>query len=66
MLVYLIYLGMPQMGYVVNAVPAGIAALSLCYGAYMTEIFRAGIESISRGQWRAPALWVLGFPRLCA
>ncbi len=33
--------------------PAGILALSLCYGAYMTEIFRAGISSIPRGQWEA-------------
>jgi polar amino acid transport system permease protein len=53
MQIYLIYLGLPQLGYVVNAVPTGIAALSLCYGAYMTEIFRAGIESIPRGQWEA-------------
>jgi polar amino acid transport system permease protein len=53
MQIYMIYLGLPQLGYVVNAVPTGIAALSLCYGAYMTEIFRAGIESIPRGQWEA-------------
>jgi polar amino acid transport system permease protein len=53
MQIYLIYMGLPQLGYVVNAVPAGIAALSLCYGAYMTEIFRAGIESIPKGQWEA-------------
>ncbi len=53
MQVYLIYLGLPQLGFVVGAVPAGIAALSLCYGAYMTEIFRAGIESIPKGQWEA-------------
>ncbi|PBC02306.1 amino acid ABC transporter permease [Mesorhizobium sp. WSM3860] len=50
MQIYLIYLGLPQVGYVIGAVPAGIMALSLCYGAYMTEIFRAGIESIPRGQ----------------
>lgn len=50
MQIYIIYLGLPQVGYVVGAVPAGILALSLCYGAYMTEIFRAGIESIARGQ----------------
>lgn len=50
MQIYIIYLGLPQVGYVIGAVPAGILALSLCYGAYMTEIFRAGIESISRGQ----------------
>jgi polar amino acid transport system permease protein len=59
MQVYLIYLGLPQLGYVVDAIPAGIAALSLCYGAYMTEIFRAGIESIPKGQWEASR--ALGF-----
>jgi polar amino acid transport system permease protein len=53
MQIYMIYLGLPQLGYVVDAVPTGIAALSLCYGAYMTEIFRAGIESIPKGQWEA-------------
>lgn len=50
MQIYIIYLGLPQVGYVISAVPAGIMALSLCYGAYMTEIFRAGIESIPSGQ----------------
>ena len=30
MQIYMIYLGLPQLGYVVNAVPTGIAALSLC------------------------------------
>ena len=42
-----------KIGYVIDAVPAGIIALSLCYGAYMTEIFRADIQSIPRGQWEA-------------
>jgi polar amino acid transport system permease protein len=51
--VYLIYLGLPQLGFVVDAVPAGIAALSLCYGAYMAEIFRAGIQAIPQGQAEA-------------
>ncbi len=59
MQIYLIYLGLPQVGIVVDAIPAGIAALSLCYGAYMTEIFRGGIESIPRGQWEAAR--ALGF-----
>lgn len=51
--IYLIYLGLPQLGVVLNAVPSGIIALSLCYGAYMAEIFRAGIQSIQHGQWEA-------------
>ena len=61
MQVYLIYLGMPQLGYVIDAVPAGILALTLCYGAYMTEIFRAGIQSINKGQWEASRSMGFGF-----
>ena len=51
--VYLIYLGLPQLGIVLEPVPSGVIALSLCYGAYMAEIFRAGIQSIPRGQTEA-------------
>ena len=53
MQIYLIYLGLPQIGVVIGPIAAGVAALSLCYGAYMTEIFRAGIESIPKGQSEA-------------
>lgn len=61
MQVYLIYLGLPQLGFIIDAVPAGILALSLCYGAYMTEIFRSGIQSIDRGQWEASRSIGFGF-----
>ncbi len=53
--VYLIYLGLPQLGFVVSAVPSGVAALALCYGAYMAEIFRAGIQGVPAGQREAAA-----------
>ncbi|RJG00113.1 amino acid ABC transporter permease [Noviherbaspirillum saxi] len=53
MQLFLIYVGLPQIGFVIDPIPAGVIALSTCYGAYMTEIFRAGIESIPRGQWEA-------------
>jgi polar amino acid transport system permease protein len=36
-----------------SPVMAGIVGLSLNYGAYMTEIFRAGIQSVSHGQAEA-------------
>lgn len=36
-----------------SATVAGILVLGLNYGAYMTEIFRAGIESVSGGQGEA-------------
>jgi His/Glu/Gln/Arg/opine family amino acid ABC transporter permease subunit len=32
---------------------AGVAAIGICYGAYLAEIFRAGIQAIPRGQTEA-------------
>ncbi|MES0151744.1 amino acid ABC transporter permease [Mesorhizobium sp. M0012] len=62
MQVYLIYLGLPQLGCVIiNAVPSGVLALSLCVGAYMTEVFRSGIQSIDRGHWEAFRSMSFGF-----
>ncbi len=58
--VVLIYTGFAQLGFVMEAVPAGITALSLCYGAYMAEIFRAGIEGVPAGQREAAK--ALGVP----
>jgi polar amino acid transport system permease protein len=51
--ILLIYLGLPQLGPVPAAIPSGIIALSLCYGAYLSEIFRAAIVSLDLGQWEA-------------
>lgn len=38
---------------VLTAAAAGMLALGLNYGAYMTEIFRAGIQSVAAGQGEA-------------
>jgi polar amino acid transport system permease protein len=65
--IYIIYLGLPQIGQrisglgypvvgnllILTAFWSGVLALSLNYGAYMTEIFRAGIEAIPHGQIEA-------------
>lgn len=37
----------------VSAIPMAIVGLTFCYGAYMSEIFRAGIQSIPKGQMEA-------------
>jgi len=47
------YLALPQFGIVLDALPAGIGALAFNYGAYMTEIFRAGVEAVPPGQREA-------------
>ena len=41
---------------------AAVMALSICYGAYLGEVFRAGISSINHGQTEASRS--LGFNRL--
>jgi polar amino acid transport system permease protein len=48
-----IYLALPQAGIVIPELPTGILALGLNYGAYMTEIFRAGIQAVPHGQVEA-------------
>jgi polar amino acid transport system permease protein len=37
----------------VPRITAAVTAMTVCYGAYMGEIFRAGIQSIPRGQMEA-------------
>jgi polar amino acid transport system permease protein len=37
---------------------SGVAALSLNYGAYLTEVFRAGIQAVPKGQ--NEAAWAIG------
>jgi polar amino acid transport system permease protein len=58
--IYFMYFALPQLGLVLPALIAGIAALSLNYGAYLTEIFRAGIQAVPRGQREAAQ--ALGMP----
>lgn len=40
-------------GYKVSVLFAGIISLGIYHGAYMVEVFRAGISSIPRGQFEA-------------
>lgn len=50
-----IYYGLARLGWVLPAFSAAVLALSLNYGAYMSEIFRAGIQAVGRGQSEAAA-----------
>jgi polar amino acid transport system permease protein len=51
--IYFVYLALPQVGIRLDALVAGILALGFNYGAYMTEIFRAGIQAVPRAQREA-------------
>jgi polar amino acid transport system permease protein len=51
--IFIWYLGLPRLGLILQPMMAGILALGVNYGAYMTEIFRAGIQAIGKGQYEA-------------
>jgi polar amino acid transport system permease protein len=43
----------PFSNYLANPIGMAILGLTVCYSAYMSEIYRAGIQSISKGQMEA-------------
>ncbi|MCK6540360.1 MAG: amino acid ABC transporter permease [Anaerolineales bacterium] len=47
------FLALPQLNIRLTGEMAGVLALGLNYGAYMSEIFRAGIASVGKGQREA-------------
>jgi len=51
--IYFVFLALPQVGIRLDPIPAGILALGFNYGAYMTEIFRAGIQAVPSHQREA-------------
>jgi polar amino acid transport system permease protein len=51
-LFFLFYV-LPRYGLRLPAFTIGVIGLGLHYGAYTSEVFRAGIDAITRGQWEA-------------
>jgi His/Glu/Gln/Arg/opine family amino acid ABC transporter permease subunit len=47
------YYGLPAVGLVLDAITVAVLAMSLTNAAYVTEIVRAGIQSVDPGQRRA-------------
>ena len=57
----IIYFGVPQIiGYEIPAFLAAVLAFSLNSGAYMSEVIRAGIQAVDKGQ--TEAAMALGIP----
>ncbi|HQU35159.1 MAG TPA: amino acid ABC transporter permease [Anaerolineales bacterium] len=53
--IFFFFLALPQLGINLSGFTAGVFALGLNYGAYMSETFRAGLASVSKGQREAAA-----------
>ena len=53
-LVYIYYV-LPEIGIRLDSFTAGVIALTLNYSAYLSEVYRSGIQAIARGQHDAAA-----------
>ena len=51
--VFIIYYGLPSIGISFEPLTAGVLALSLNAGAYISESLRGAIIGVSKGQWSA-------------
>jgi cystine transport system permease protein len=51
--IFILFYGFPSLGITLNPFPAAVIAFTLNKGAYSSEIIRAAILSIPKGQWEA-------------
>lgn len=72
--IFIVFFGLPSFGIRLDAVTAGVVALTINLGAYATEIVRAGLEAVPKAQIEAGHSlglsgfqvfrWVVLFPAL--
>lgn len=53
MQLFFLYFVLPEYGLVLPAFWTGCMALGLQYAAYVSEVYRAGLEALPKGQWEA-------------
>jgi polar amino acid transport system permease protein/cystine transport system permease protein len=61
---FIIYFGLTEIGIRLDPIPAAIIGFGINGGAYLTEVFRAGVESVHEGQMEAAQM--LGMRRFAA
>ncbi|MEV0616762.1 ectoine/hydroxyectoine ABC transporter permease subunit EhuD [Nonomuraea sp. NPDC050404] len=58
---FVVYYVLPDFGITMTALTTGIIGLGVHYAAYTSEVYRAGIEGVPKGQWEAAV--ALNMPR---
>ena len=51
--IFFLFFVFPRFGIVIPAFAAGVLALGLHYACYCSEVYRAGLDGVPRGQWEA-------------
>ena len=63
-LLFAMYYALPYAGVQIEPATGGIAVIGVYFGAFMTEVFRAAVLSVPRGQWEAARTIGLTTPRI--
>jgi cystine transport system permease protein len=59
---FIIYYGLPSIGATIDPFPSACLAFTLNVGGYASEVVRAAILSVPRGQWEAAATVGMNYP----
>ena len=59
---FIIFYGLPTIGIIIDPFPSAVIGFSLNVGAYASEIIRAAIVSIPKGQWEAAYSIGMSYP----
>jgi polar amino acid transport system permease protein len=51
--IYILFFALPELGIVLSPLTAGILALGLHTGSYMSAVYQSGINAVPAGQWEA-------------
>ena len=58
-----VYFALPMVGIKLSDIAAALLAFTLNYAAYFAEIFRAGIQSVPKGQYEAAKTLGMSYPK---
>lgn len=59
--IFFLFFGLPVFGITLSGLAVGVIALGVHYACYTSEVYRAGIDAVPRGQWEAAT--ALSLPR---
>jgi polar amino acid transport system permease protein len=51
--IFFVFFVFPEFGVNLSAMTAGVLAIGIHYATYCSEVYRAGLDNIPRGQWEA-------------
>ena len=59
--IFFLYNGLPYLGLTMDVMAVGVIGIGIYHGAYIAEVFRAGINAVPRGQREAAASQGFGY-----